>query len=224
MTTAATPSDRPAPSEPSVPPIGLIWAQAEGGVIGRDGAMPWHVPEDLAHFKAMTLGDGPVGDPVVMGRKTWDSLTPRFRPLPGRRNIVITGQHDWVAGGADVANSLPAALALAAQPSSSAVSAVQPSSLAAPPAVSAAQPSSAALAPGDTVPDRIWVIGGGRVFRESIALADRLEVTEINGRYEGDSFAPPVGEDWLAVDVVPASGWLTSRTGIQYRFLRYARP
>ena len=57
------------------PRIGLIWAQAEGGVIGRDGGMPWHVPEDLAHFKELTLGS-----PVVMGRGTWDSLAPRFRP------------------------------------------------------------------------------------------------------------------------------------------------
>ncbi|GAA3886814.1 dihydrofolate reductase [Leifsonia kafniensis] len=88
--------------------IGLVWAEAEGGVIGKDGVMPWHVPEDLAHFKAVTL-DGV----VIMGRKTWDSLPPRFRPLSGRRNIVITRQAEWAADGVDIVHSLDEALALA---------------------------------------------------------------------------------------------------------------
>lgn len=61
----------------------LIYARARNGVIGRDGRMPWHLPEDLAHFKRTTLGS-----PVIMGRKTWESLPPVFRPLPGRRNCV----------------------------------------------------------------------------------------------------------------------------------------
>ena len=74
------------------PEVGLIWAEARGGVIGAGGGMPWHVPEDLAHFKALTGAA-----PVVMGRKTWESLPPRFRPLPGRRNIVVTRQTDWSA-------------------------------------------------------------------------------------------------------------------------------
>lgn len=75
--------------------VGLIWAEAAGGVIGASGGMPWHVPEDLAHFKKVTLTA-----PVVMGRKTWDSLPERFRPLPDRENIVITRQQDWEADGA----------------------------------------------------------------------------------------------------------------------------
>lgn len=75
--------------------VGLIWAEAAGGVIGAEGGMPWHVPEDLAHFKEVTMGS-----PVVMGRKTWDSLPERFRPLQGRENIVITRQQDWAAEGA----------------------------------------------------------------------------------------------------------------------------
>lgn len=88
--------------------INLIYARAANGVIGKDGVMPWHLPEDLAHFKAATLGC-----PVIMGRKTWDSLPPRFRPLPGRTNIVITRQHDWHAEGAMRATGLDEALALA---------------------------------------------------------------------------------------------------------------
>jgi dihydrofolate reductase len=83
----------------------LIWAQARHRVIGLNGVMPWHLPEDLAHFKQHTQGC-----PVIMGRKTWESLPPRFRPLPGRRNIVITRQSDWVAGGAEIAGSLQVAL------------------------------------------------------------------------------------------------------------------
>ena len=86
--------------------VGLIWAEAHGGVIGASGTMPWHVPEDLAHFKEVTLGA-----PVVMGRRTWESLPERFRPLPGRENIVITRQTAWAADGASTADSVAAALA-----------------------------------------------------------------------------------------------------------------
>ena len=75
--------------------VGLIWAEANGGVIGAEGGMPWHVPEDMAHFKDITLGA-----PVVMGRKTWDSLPERFRPLADRENIVVTRQQDWSEDGA----------------------------------------------------------------------------------------------------------------------------
>jgi dihydrofolate reductase len=85
--------------------INLIFARAANGVIGKDNTMPWHLPEDLAHFKRLTQGC-----PVVMGRKTWDSLPPRFRPLPGRSNIVVTRQSDWQADGALRAASLPEAL------------------------------------------------------------------------------------------------------------------
>lgn len=88
--------------------IGLIWAQTPEGVIGFENAIPWRVPEDMAHFKAVTMGH-----PVVMGRRTWDSLPPRFRPLEGRRNIVVTRQDDWSATGAQRAGSLDEALKLA---------------------------------------------------------------------------------------------------------------
>jgi dihydrofolate reductase len=65
--------------------IGLIWAQSANGVIGRDGGLPWHLPEDLKHFRTLTAGAT-----VLMGRRTWESLPPRFRPLPGRRNVVLS--------------------------------------------------------------------------------------------------------------------------------------
>jgi dihydrofolate reductase len=86
--------------------LGLIYARARNGVIGREGALPWHLPEDLAHFKRVTLGH-----PVIMGRKTWDSLPARFRPLPGRMNVVVTRQTDWHAEGARRASSIQEAVA-----------------------------------------------------------------------------------------------------------------
>lgn len=83
----------------------LIYARAANGVIGQNNALPWHLPEDMARFKQLTQGC-----PVVMGRKTWDSLPPRFRPLPGRTNIVVTRQSDWQADGALRADSLESAI------------------------------------------------------------------------------------------------------------------
>ena len=87
--------------------LGLIYARARNGVIGKDNQMPWHLPEDLAHLKQTTIGK-----PVIMGRKTWDSLPAKFRPLPGRRNIVITRQQDWQAAGAERAGTVEEAIAL----------------------------------------------------------------------------------------------------------------
>ncbi|MFC7408454.1 dihydrofolate reductase [Hydrogenophaga atypica] len=86
--------------------LNLIYARAANGVIGKNNQLPWHLPEDLAHFKRHTSGC-----PVLMGRKTWDSLPPRFRPLPGRRNLVLTRQSDWQAEGAERCDSLQDALA-----------------------------------------------------------------------------------------------------------------
>ncbi|OAN43000.1 dihydrofolate reductase [Paramagnetospirillum marisnigri] len=88
-------------------PVALIVAVAANGVIGKDNALPWHIPEDLKWFKRNTMGK-----PVIMGRKTWDSIG---RPLPGRANIVVTRQEGWTAEGAHAAASLSAALALAAE-------------------------------------------------------------------------------------------------------------
>ena len=91
--------------------LGLIWAQTLEGVIGDNGVMPWHLLEDLAHFRSVTQGSA-----VIMGRRTWDSLPERFRPLPGRQNVVITRQQGWAAAGASVAHTFDDALALTAGP------------------------------------------------------------------------------------------------------------
>lgn len=158
--------------------IGLVWAEAHGGVIGAGGGMPWHVPEDLAHFKAVTMGS-----PVVMGRRTWESFPARFRPLPGRRNVVVTRNGSWSADGAERAASLDDALALAGS-------------------------------------GRVWVIGGGALFREAIPRADLLEVTELDLDVDGDTHAPS-RDGWAVADEKP---WQTSRSGIRYRFLRLEPP
>ena len=89
--------------------INMIMARATNGVIGKNNAMPWHLPEDMARFKRLTQGW-----PVIMGRKTWDSLPAKFRPLPNRTNVVITRQQGWAEVGATVATSLPDALRLCA--------------------------------------------------------------------------------------------------------------
>src|SRR5690554_2219634 len=165
--------------------VGLIWAEAVGGIIGSHGTLPWHLPEDLAHFKELTLGS-----PVIMGRKSWDALPERFRPLPGRQNIVVTRQADWRADGAETAHSVSAALELAE--------------------ASAAQ--------------EVWVIGGAEVFASVMDRADKLEVTEIRERFDGDIIAPTVDSDWRLEATDPVEGWHTSRVGLEYRFRTYTRP
>ena len=85
--------------------INMIWGQTYNGTIGRNGVMPWYVPEDLKHFRDTTRGHT-----VIMGRKTWDSLPPENRPMKGRHNIVLTRQKDWEAEGAHVVHTVDKAL------------------------------------------------------------------------------------------------------------------
>ena len=81
--------------------VSLVWAQSRNGTIGAGGRLPWHLPEDLAHFRTLTTGGT-----VLMGRSTWDALPDRFRPLPGRTNLVLTRRPGWGATGAEVMHSL----------------------------------------------------------------------------------------------------------------------
>jgi dihydrofolate reductase len=84
----------------------MVWAQGRDGVIGADGGLPWSLPEDLALFRRLTTGST-----VVMGRHTWESLPDRFRPLPGRTNVVLTSDRRWSADGARPAASVEQVLA-----------------------------------------------------------------------------------------------------------------
>ncbi|MFK4067089.1 dihydrofolate reductase [Streptomyces sp. NPDC029674] len=168
--------------------VGLIWAQTLDGVIGADNGIPWRLPEDMAHFKATTLGH-----PVVMGRKTWDSLPPRFRPLTGRRNIVVTRDPEWAAEGAERAGSIAHALELAAR----------------------AEPTAGTSAGTET-----WVIGGGEIYRAALEYATTLSVTEVDSAVIGDTYAPTPDPTWRAAE---DNGWQTSTSGLRYRIRTYRR-
>ena len=166
--------------------LNLIYARARNGVIGKDGTLPWHLPEDLAHFKRTTLGC-----PVIMGRKTWDSLPPKFRPLPGRTNVVITHQTDWQEDGA-----LPAKDVLEA--------------------LSICKHMSVIL---DNNPEQVWVIGGAQIYAQTLPLAKRVVVTDIDADFEGDAFAPALGAEWRET----ACESHTSKTGLSFSFVTYIR-
>jgi len=175
--------------------IALIWAQAHDaagrGVIGAKGDIPWHLPEDFAHFKQLTAGH-----PVIMGERTWVSLPKK--PLPNRTNIVLTASSQAL---------LPAQMQHLGDGGSS---------------VQAAGSLSegfdlASKAPGG---DEVWVIGGESVYRQAIAYADRLEVTEIDLVVAGDTFAPVIPLVEFSVMEEP---WKTGANGLRYRFRSYQR-
>jgi dihydrofolate reductase len=145
--------------------IALVVARADNGVIGRDGALPWRLPEDLKRFKALTMGTA-----MVMGRKTFDSL-PGL--LPGRRHIVLTRDRDWRPEGAEAVHSVDEAL------------------------------ERGAGAP-------VSVIGGAAIFALFLPRADRIELTEIHARPEGDvsipAFDPAEWREAAREDHRPADG------------------
>ena len=196
----------------ATPRLGAIWAQTSAGVIGRDGTMPWRAPEDLAHFKAVTLGK-----PVIMGRRTWESFPVCFRPLPERTNIVISrsaplDSKPVECDGAFWVSSLDAALTLAGNRSL------------------ASTPSRHS----DSLYQRVtaWIIGGGSIYAEALSredlpvfgcveiiertLLDSLEDTEITG----DTYAPELTTEKLSRKNKPVqwgtisqSSWEISENG-----------
>lgn len=150
--------------------VSLVAAVAGNGVIGAANDMPWRLPSDLKRFKAITMGK-----PVVMGRKTWESIG---RPLPGRTNIVVSRDKDFRPAGAHAAASLEEALELARS-----------------------------KAGGD---GEICVIGGGQIYEQAMALADRLYITHVLAEPDGDIRFPPIDpRQWTVAEeaeVVQADG------------------
>ena len=136
--------------------ITLVLAMAENGVIGNKGTIPWRIADDMKRFKALTLGK-----PVIMGRKTWDSL-PR-KPLVDRLNIVVTRQADWSADGAVTASSLDDALGKTGNAAD------------------------------------VMVIGGGEIYRDALPHADRIELTEVHGAFDGDARFAFDRPSWLEI-------------------------
>ena len=135
--------------------LSMIVATADNNIIGKDNGMPWHLPADLAYFKKVTLGK-----PIIMGRKTYESIG---RPLPGRRNIVISRDESYVpqgkgAEGVDVVTSVEQALAL--------VDSIE-----------------------EAVPE-VMVIGGGAIYKHCLPNADRLYITHIKASIAGDTQFP----------------------------------
>jgi dihydrofolate reductase len=156
----------------------LIAAVARHGVIGVNNALPWHLPEDLQHFKALTTGHT-----VIMGRKTWESLPVRFRPLPGRQNVVLTRTPEYPAPGAIVVDSLAAAQKVGA---------------------------------GGTA----YIIGGAELYAQALALAERLEITEIDAEFPGDAYFPVIDPAvWREVARQPGR----VADGLAYAFVTYQR-
>ncbi len=151
----------------NTPTISIIAAIAENGVIGRDGDMPWRLSTDLKRFKALTLGH-----PVIMGRRTFDSIG---RPLPGRLNIVITRDRDWQSDGVMAVGSLGAAIDLAAAH------------------LERFEPD--ADTPDAEPPNKLFVIGGGQIYAEALALADELHITHVRAEIDGDTHFPPIDAD-----------------------------
>nr|AIA13384.1 Dihydrofolate reductase [uncultured bacterium] len=162
MTTTSTPSrnvEGPASNAAEPAPTGaamrlsIVAAVASNRAIGRDNALLWRLPGDMRHFRETTTGA-----PVIMGRKTWDSIG---RPLPGRRNIVVTRQAGWSAVGAFTAGSLSEAIALASRPGDDVA-----------------------------VSGKAYVIGGAELYAQALPLADEMIITEVDGDFEGDTFFP----------------------------------
>ncbi len=157
----------------TVPEIILIAAMDCHRAIGKAGALPWRLPEDLKRFKALTLGQT-----VLMGRKTYDSIG---RALPGRRNFVLTRDPSWRASGVDVFADVTQALAACTTP-------------------------------------ELWVIGGGEIYAQTIAQANRLEITHVDIAVEGaDAWFPVIDAAFVAV---PSP--VVSSAGIEFYFCSYA--
>ena len=165
--------------------IALVVAMARARVIGRDNGLPWHLSEDLRHFKALTMGK-----PVIMGRRTWESIG---RALPGRTSIVVS---------ANAALSLPEGVLRAAS-------------------LDEALERGAAIATRDGV-EECMVIGGATIYRESLARAARIYLTEIDLDVEGDTFFPPLDEhEW--VETARTEGVSSATPALGFRFLTLER-
>ena len=166
------------------PRVTIVVARARNGVIGRDNTLPWRLPEDLAHFKATTVGHA-----LVMGRRTFESIG---RPLPGRRTIVVTGNAKWSHPGCERAGSLHGAIALAGSPGDD---------------------------PGIAT-DEVMVVGGAQLYREALALADRIVLTEIDADFDGDAWFPaPDPALWHET----ARRESVSGTGLAFAIVEYRR-
>jgi dihydrofolate reductase len=129
----------------------------ENRVIGKDNKLPWHLPEDLARFKALTLGA-----PVIMGRKTWDSFPPKVKPLPGRKNIVVSRQPR--------PEGVPGEVVWCSTPEDAV--------------------SQGALYAEEGNTPRVWILGGAELYKILIPRCDEIYLTLVKGAHAGDAYLP----------------------------------
>jgi len=138
--------------------ISIIVAKSKNNVIGIKNQLPWHLSDDLKHFKKITLNH-----PIIMGRKTYESIG---RPLPQRTNIIITRNSDYQVDGSIVVSSLQKAIELASSKNE----------------------------------EEIFIIGGGELFKETISLANKIYLTEVDVILEGDAFFPSIdSSEWKEI-------------------------
>jgi len=148
--------------------VSIIAAMSENRVIGRDGKLPWYIPEDLQHFKKLTEGGA-----VIMGRKTYESIG---KPLPNRLNIVITREKDKTINGCITVNSIKDAISKA------------------------------------NSEKKIFIIGGGEIYKKSLKFASTVYLTKVHQDIEGDTYFPELNDKWKEVEREDKNG---------YSFIRY---
>ena len=141
--------------------ISLIVAVSQNSVIGKDNKLAWHLPDDMKYFSNMTNGH-----PVIMGRKNWESIPIKYRPLPNRKNIVITRNKNYKAENSEIVGSINEAINISRKNSD----------------------------------EEIFIIGGGEIYKESFKYVDKLYITEIKTKIEGNTFFPKWNKkDWIEI-------------------------
>ncbi len=174
-------------NETNRPTVNIIAAMSENRVIGRDGDLPWRLPDEMKHFMRLTTGHT-----IVMGRKTFESIG--CKPLPNRRNIIITSNPDYAAEGIETAPSVDAAIDLTSKPTPD------------------HQPLTTDL----------FICGGQHVYRDALPLADRLYLTIVHAELDGDAHFPEFDKaDWRLTDKVRHEA--DEKHSYAFTFKRYER-
>jgi dihydrofolate reductase len=162
--------------------ISIIVAATKDLVIGKDNGLPWNLPSDIKHFKNITEGSY-----VIMGRNTWRSIPEKYRPLPNRKNIVISNKYKFEAVGATVVNDLETLLS---------------------------------VLKNDTEETEVFVIGGGKIYKDAFKYADKLYLTQILEDFEGDTYLEGFNySEWCMID----SSQIKKENDINYRFTIFER-
>lgn len=155
--------------------IKIIVAMSENRVIGNNNELIWKLSSDLKRFKELTTGH-----PVVMGRKTYESIG---RPLPNRRNIIITRNLEYQVDGCETVSSLEEALLL--------------------------------------TNNNCFIIGGGEVYKQSLEIADKIYLTLVHKKFEGDTTFPELGKEWATIDCKDFES--DEKNEYNYSFIEYDR-